>query len=207
MFHLIGQIVRIVKERTEAGYLPYQLSDIRMAITNITNIDRIEVISVPAGDLDVVGRYSRYEMQIAPYAAYEAVVKIEYSDILNDCWRRYVICKELCQALVHYPSAAVDNEEKLIQLCDELRSNQLNENVIKLAEPAFSELIANIAAQEILCPLDDRRMILARREAGEHIDDMEIAQAFRLPLAKIANLFESSYIDLVAHLLDSEQDG
>ena len=92
MFSEIKSLKRIVSRKHKKHTLPYQINDIRDAICEMSNIDFVSFIEFDAGDNPIIGRYDRYEAQIAPYNS-GTRIDIYYSKALNTCWRRYVVCK------------------------------------------------------------------------------------------------------------------
>ena len=206
MFEEIKRIKEFVRNRTQPGHLPYQLQDVRDAVTSITNVDRIEIYEIPVDrESHFQGRYMRYERRPSPYAELETVVEVEYASRLNYCWSRYVICKEMCQALLFDPVFAADSEDKMNQLCEELRLPPEQQGDLAFSGRLASEKMAQFGAWEILCPLEDRKEIIERRSQGQEISDLTIAQAFRVPRYIVYPLFEESYVAVATRIFESTE--
>lgn len=204
MFEDIQLIKGLVRDRTLPGHLPYQLEHIRDAVISVTDLDRILAYEVPLERANhFQGRYMRFEWRNAVYGEPEAVAAIEYSSRLNSCGSRFVICKEMCQALLRDPAVRADTEGKLAQLCEELRLPPAQQDALTFSERVASEKAAQFAASEILCPLEDRKEISERRSQGQEIDDLTIAQAFRVPQWLVEAIFEPTYIAKSSELFDA----
>ena len=199
MFSKIKSLRTIVSRKHKKHTLPYQINDIRDAICEISNIDHIIFAEFDAGDNPVIGRYDRYEGQIGPYSN-GTRIDIYYSKTLNRCWGRYVVCKEMCHALLDESTTRVDGIERLRTLVDHLLLPDISKDALSACPPFASEKLAEIAAIELLCPVEDRKSIAARR-AAESISDMRIATEFRIPVDWVKRVFDQKYIDLMDYLI------
>ena len=207
MIRDIQRIKAFIRERATPGHPPYRLANIRDAVINLTVVDRIVIRRVPVDDQNQFqGRYMRFNRHPSPYSQLETVVEIECASRLNYCWSRFVICKEMCQALFCDPDVVADSEAKMSQLCEELRLPPEQQADLAFSPRLASEKVAEFAAWEIMCPLDDRREILNRRSRGQEIDDLAIAEAFRIPVAMIPRIFDETYVSVVSNIFDSVEE-
>ena len=206
MFARIRSITDLVKSLTEAGHLPYTLGHIKTAIERLANVDRIVIFAVPVPcDNPVIGRYQRFDKAPAVYAPRpETVVEVEYADHLDPCWTRFVICKEMCQAVIDHESVRVATPAQLVRLCQSLLLDEESSRSLSFSPPFYSERLAEFAAMEILCPIENRRKIVDKRQAGGNISDGEIAEEFCVPKAKVKYSFDPLTVGLVEELYANE---
>jgi len=111
---------------------------------------------------------------------YDTHAKIIYSQSMNTCWRRFVVCKELAHLLIdtdaeHFTQNPVSLVQELINDVPVMRTDH----------DINSERLAMIAAIEMLLPWCLRGRLTEMAEEG--LSDLQIAQEFRVP-EKIVNL-------------------
>lgn len=205
MFAQIQSITDLVKRQTTPNHLPYTLMHIKTAIERITNVDRIDMFAVPVPEGNpMIGRYERFDRAPAVYAPRpETVVEVTYADHLNYCWTRFVVCKEMCQAVIDHEGVRITTPAQLLRLCQSLLLDEESRRSLSFSPPFFSEQLAEFAAMEILCPIADRRKIVDKREAGMEISDHQIAEAFRVPCDKVGPSFDPQTIRMVEQLYEN----
>ncbi|KAA0577669.1 hypothetical protein [Azospirillum sp. Sh1] len=202
MFSKIRSIRQLVRKSHVANTLPYHIQPIRDSITQICNIDKISFIKFEEPDNPIIGRYLRYEGAMGVYSA-GTCVDVQYSSQLNYCWSRFVVCKEMCHALLDDMNNRVSSPNELLKLVDHLLLPETSREVFA-AFPAFaSERLAALAALELLCPIEDRMIVSKKRQAGT-VSDAKIAEDFRIPRVIIKTAFDPKYIDFVAKLINSD---
>ena len=206
MFDKIQSITKLVKDETEPGHLPYALEHIKGAIERCTNVDYISICRVPVPDNNpVIGRYQRFDKSPSVYATPQTVVEIECAKHLNYCWSRFVICKEICQAIIDEEDTRTSTPSQLIRLCQSLLLDKESSKNLSFSAPFLSERLAEFAAMEILCPIEDRRKIVDKRLTGAEISDMQLAEAFRVPCDKIKFSFDHQAVSLIEGLYKSDE--
>lgn len=112
---------------------------------------------------------------------------IYYSNKLNRCWKRFVICKELCQMLVdeRLKSYTTDIEQHV----DGMVNWAVEANL-----PIATDRLCMYGALEMLLPWSRRDEIQAMKQAGQsHFD---IADRFKIPERVVDRFFNPAYIDL-----------
>lgn len=190
----VQNIKAAVKAKTPPGSLPYKIEHICEVVEAATDIDRLVIEGVPVEENHIWGRYRRFEQSAAVYGNEETIVIVEYSTQLDDSWRRFVVCKELCQALLHDSETQADSRDKIIKLINELRVSPADYDDIDFSPPSDSERIALLSALEILCPLEDREAILDRCSTKNiQPDHKELALAFHIPLTVVTPIFQRAY--------------
>ena len=191
MFEAVKRIRRIVDKRHERGHLPYRVQDIHAAVIEVTGIDCVRFYGFPDdGTNPVWGRFRRYSGEIAPYAGNGCIVEIDYNQSLEARpWDlRFTATKELCHALEDDPTVRVKSCPELEQLVKALQADHTSQ-VSAIYPPLQSESIAEVCALELLCPLRDR-LKLVGNGARAGLSDMQIAQAFVIPVGLVPFLFE-----------------
>jgi len=144
---------------------------------------------VPAVAQRVTGE--KYRIELSPRSwdsrhlfgmllRYDTHAKIIYSQSMNTCWRRFVVCKELAHLLIDTDAEHFTNNP--VSLVQELINDV---PVMRTDHDINSERLAMIAAVEMLLPWCLRGQLTGMAEEG--LSDLQIAQEFRVP-EKIVNL-------------------
>jgi len=99
--------------------------------------------------------------------------KIGIKEGLNNCWKRFVICKELFHVLFDNPEYVCDDLSTHIEDC-------VSDSPVLSASPPSvqTEFLAEYAAMEFLFPFADRKALF---DSGKPIDYGEIAQRYKVP--------------------------
>lgn len=92
---------------------------------------------------------------------------------LNECWRRFVVCKELFHVLFDNPE--FENMELSSHIEDCVSETPAVEDTPQAAQ---SEFLAEYSAMEFLFPYSDRLAIIS---TGEAIDYLATAKHYRIP--------------------------
>lgn len=102
---------------------------------------------------------------------------------LNECWTRFVTCKEIMHALID---------------CDEYHNIDIDDHLEKVyyrppdvALSAVSEFMAEAAAMEVMFPFNDRVAISEQK----NIDFFEIATRYKIPKVYIQKYLSNTYMD------------
>lgn len=119
------------------------------------------------------------------------ILGIRYSNQLNRCWRRFVICKELMHA---YDTEAqrTNSRDKYEILMRQLESLPRSDDFSEMLE---SEYDAEWMALLVLCPKPTRDQLKTRWLAKE-LTDLDVALEIRVPEAVVSSLM-SDYYDAV----------
>ena len=189
-------VVQDVQAEHEQGHLPYQIETIRKAILRSVGAERMEIIEFDSPENPVLGKFVRYEMAPAPYALPETKIDIFYSQELNHCWRRFVVCKEMCHALENDEEMRVHTIDDLDRLIQALTLPSGASETLASFPPFSAEKFAEFAALELLCPLRDRRALI-RNGGRDTMSDLQIATLFRVPVQFIDLLFDPKYMAAV----------
>lgn len=172
----------------------FALKDITDIISNLTIIDEIVFVRYEAEPSNPIwGAFQRWARQPSAYSPFQTVVEVRYASHLDEEWRRFVVCKELCHALDTSEGShvntqnAVDNlvRQFALQSSSHVTANQLSMGFA-------SEMLAEAGAMELLCPLPIRREAL---RCGMPVED--IASRFRVPADYTAAVCTDAYMNMM----------
>lgn len=165
-FGRIRKIQEIIARKHVSGTYPYHINDIADAIAETCNVDEFRFNKFTDKDNPILGRYKRWEASAGVYAGTKTVVDIEYSADINHCESRFVVCKEMCQALLDDPAVRANTEEVIETLIGHLTLPDISKDAMSAVGPFASEKLAVMAAAELLCPIIERKKFLPGRMSG-----------------------------------------
>ncbi len=160
---------------------PYELDPIRRSVMTFAGIDEISFTDYMPLKQGIDGKFEVYHDLAPPYAmSTKSYARVFYSNQLNCCWRRFVICKEMCQLLWHdVPQMRVSSSVQAMAL---VASLALHPNQRRLLPQGWSEDASIRAAMDILFPMEDRVQIMEDCAAkGIKPSTFQIAQTYRVP--------------------------
>lgn len=192
----LAAVIETVRQEQAQGYLPYTIPVIQRAISTVTQIDRIEITGFDSPGNPIHGKFVLYQSPPGVYAESEPKVEVFYSQELNYCWQRFVICKELCHALEEGDDTRVNTIEDLDKLVEALILPPEASVQLSGFAPFNAERFAELAALELLCPRRDRKALMRSSNYSE-MSEMQIATLFRIPTQFVALLFDKRYISAV----------
>lgn len=175
---VLGALKGLATRRAASGP-PFDMNDIQQQIMLLMNIDSVTFTAFPPRGDGVLGRYKVFYEQEAPYAvAQKTHAKIGYSNELNICWQRFVICKELCHIFWHdAPEFRSTSAAVLMSVVGALTGKGFSSS---MAPAILTEDFAVTAAIDLLFPLEARIAFEADYREGK-ITALDIAHKFRIP--------------------------
>lgn len=160
MFYAIGTAsAEIFKE---VGDQPADLSLITKIVEGVTAIDKVvfvEFESTPANP--ILGAFQKWVTRPTPYSSLETWVEIRHASHLDESWRRFVVCKELCHALEEDDGCHSVSAGGMDYLVNAFSLHSKKEDMGKQTPPITAEFLAEAGAIELLCPMPVRREIAA----------------------------------------------
>lgn len=172
---------------------------------NITAVDEVVFVRYDTPPENPFwGEFTRWTMQPAVYAAFKTMVEIRYASHLlgKEDWLRFVICKELCHSL-EAPSGKHDVSERAIDdLVDKFSLVSAAKIVNDVTAPYRLEILAEVGAVELLCPLGIRKQILAESGPPDEETRKAIATKYNFPLEYVEGSFDPNHIAIVEHLMN-----
>ena len=199
MLNLVCQVRdAILKEN--GGIVPVTLEMVSSIVEMMTPIDEIIFIEYQAPATNPIwGQFQKWTYLPTAYASFTTRVEVRYASHLSEEWRRFVVCKELCHALdestgSHSASGrSVDNLLKAFALI----STQQRPRSTALAYQA--EVLAEIGAIELLCPLQIREPLVT-----EDPDEISaLAKQFGIPEDYAEYAFRAESLGTLAHLMET----
>jgi len=150
------------------------------------------------------GEFTRWTMQPAVYAAFKTMVEIRYASHLLDKedWLRFVVCKELCHSL-EAPSGKHDVSERGVDdLVDKFSLISASKAIDDITASYQLEILAEVGAVELLCPLNIRKQIIAETGSPDATKCKEIAAKYNLPFEYVLGSFDPGHMSIVEHLMN-----
>lgn len=105
---------------------------------------------------------------------------------LNNCWKRFCICKELFHVLLDNPEI---RETNLQEHVDDFFANGASESRTSSQGSSQSEVVAEFAAMEFLFPYAERKKVI---DDG-NFEFMEIASRYKIPRV-YTEIYLSNYL-------------
>lgn len=124
---------------------------------------------------------------------YQSHAEIRYVDNLNECWRRFAVCKELAHLVMDENQGM-----RAATVEDQLAMAYAISNDAKPDVELSSEQFAWFVAAELLLPAIDRTELRIRKANGE--SDLSIARSYRAPFTIVNMLFDTPYGELSNNL-------
>ncbi len=148
----------------EIGNNRADLATITRIVLGVTAIDKVVFVKYESTPENPIwGSFQKWVQRPTAYNSLENWVEIRYASHLDQTWRRFVICKELCHALEEDDgchSVSASGMDSLVNAFS-LRSKRDSEKA-KQTPPITAEFLAEAAALELLCPMPIRRDIASR---------------------------------------------
>ena len=182
----------------------FELEIITVVFTTLTPIDKLVFVRYNTPDINPIwGEFTRWNQQPGVYAPFETIVEIRYAEHLlkKEDWLRFIICKELCHSL-EAPDGAHDISTRAIEKLVDTFSLLSAKTKLGEVSPAFRlEMLAEVGALELLCPLSVRKEIIAKNGPPTEAALQGIAQEYHLPLGYVVAAFDPDLITAVEGLL------
>lgn len=154
----------------ELGHKRTDLGTITRVVLGVTAIDKVVFVEYESTPENPIwGSFQKWVQRPSPYSSLENWVEIRYASHLDETWRRFVVCKELCHALEEDDgchSVTVSGMDNLVNAFS--LASKKGARPAKQDPPITAEFLAEAAAIELLCPMPVRREIEA-----QHLEDYE----------------------------------
>lgn len=167
-----------------------------------TALDRILYVSYDTPvENPIWGRFHRWRQNTDVYGPVETVVEVAYPEHLNEPWRRLIVCKELCHALEDEDGQHNVSDRTLSDLVDTFSIYSARGEIEGALGASFtSEMLAEMAAVEILFPLDVRKAILNETPDGPNYE--RIAGKYEIPVEFVRLSLTTGYMSVIQDLLE-----
>lgn len=183
----------LMKELGRGNYYPLQ--NIIFAIEAYTAIDQVIYVGFDVPTINPIwGQFQKYVAGPKLYASSQTTVEVRYNKNLSDEWRRFVVCKEMCHALEVDQGTHSNSIRSIDRIMNRFSLYSANKPIDK-SFPAFdAESLAEIAALELMCPLDVRKEIAGTKDAEE------LCLEYGIPDAYWRIAFDQEYINIIEGL-------
>jgi hypothetical protein len=164
-----------------------------------TEIDEINYIGYNVSPTNPIwGRFSKWQLQKS-YGGLKTHCNVQYASHLNDIWRLFVVCKELCHALVNDNGSHSISDNSVVNLVNSLALSSASQRV-KPSNPFVAEKLAEFGALEIIVPVSIRQNMLA---SGEYtsLSVEELSAKLNCPDIYIDYIFSQNVIDFSLNVL------
>ncbi len=169
-------------------------------IQHMNWIEDINIYPIECKKGDPLGHYEVHGNQESRWEDSDAwTVLITYDDTLNQCYRRFVWCKELMHTF-DSPEAFVDNIDKYKGFLEEIELQPLTST-----EMYISENRAKWMALLILCPKSERDNVAGDVKKG-NLSHYDVALRYRIPEGIVPSLFSESYNRAYNALVQNENN-
>lgn len=192
---LLLSILNKYHEEHNLRLVPIKVDMLKPMIEERGFVDRIiwEEFDFPSEH--VLAQVQFFKQQMGVYAGEGDYARIQISNTLNFCWRRFVLCKEMYHCLLDVaPDSRVSNTGDLMTLSEHLVSE--SSFVIPGFEPHTTEQQAEVLALETLCPLELREHHIEQYEQSE-ITSHQIALRYRIPENFVQIAMYPSYLEAI----------
>jgi hypothetical protein len=148
----------------ELGRNRTDLATITRIVEGVTAIDKVVFVEYESTtDNPIWGSFQKWVQRPTPYSSLETWVEIRYASHLDETWRRFVVCKELCHALEEDDGCHSVSPSAMDLLVNAFSLNSKRTELLgKQPPPITAEFLAEAAALELLCPMPIRREIAAQ---------------------------------------------
>jgi len=163
--------------------VPISVSKLREKMEPMASVDKIYWEEVDCETENVIAQVSFYEASTGVYAGNGEYARIQYVRSNNDCWSRFVICKEMYQCILDdTKEKRTGDRNKVLALIDNLSSDFIDvlAGEVDVREAYNTEIIAEVFAIETLFPYELRRKYFNDYDVGR-ISDYQIAVRYKLP--------------------------
>jgi hypothetical protein len=133
----------------------------------------------------------------------ETAVEIRYASHLlgRPDWLRFVICKELCHALASPIGAHDTANGTIVDLIARFSVLSHQQPLTGMSYAYSIEILAEVAALEILCPLARRKAIVAAEGQPDQARLGDLAIEFNLPLEQMTLAFVPGFMSALEDLM------
>jgi hypothetical protein len=197
--HRVLAVLKHVQAHHQKSGPPYDLDVVREAIMAGAHLDSLVFEPFePNGD-GILGRYELSYESEGPYAqATKLHARVCYASTENVCWRRFIICKEMCHIFwndePHFQSA---NAAVLMAVVGNLTGS--NQVPAAMAPAILTEQAAVVAALDILFPLEDRIKAFEDHTGSRKVPTIAIARRYRIPEYYVIESLHPNFLEMSKH--------
>ncbi len=199
MIDLNAAIFKMLSEYqaiSDLAIVPVEVEILKQAVCSYSQVDAIHINAFRLKTAHVLGQvqFFRRTPQLG-YAEPALEAEIYVSSYLNDCWRRYVVCKEIMHCILDQKAKThVGNIADLKALAETLVNRSLA--ALHKVKGFETEITAEIMAIEALFPLELRETHIERYRDGG-LTDLQLAYRYKIPEEIVRSAMAPHYIEAV----------
>lgn len=190
----IEKILELYSSEKSLGDVPIEVERIRRLVCGYSQVDRIDVQNFKYETRHLIAQVQFMREADGLYKDTSMHASIYFSASLNECWRRYVVCKEIMHCVLDDTDAKRTGSVEDVKLLGESLVNRAVA-VLSKNEPFYTEIFAEILATEILFPVEIRESYVDDYRANR-LTDMQIALRLKIPESIVRSALTPLYMDL-----------
>jgi hypothetical protein len=176
MLKLVTRVSEGIQELSR-GAKPFTLETVAKVVRNISPLDEVYFVGLPiAADNPLWGGFTKWRQRPTAYSPLHTYAEIRYGMHLSPTWKRFIVCKELCHALDGDKDSHTVTEDEVDDIVGKFALMSSLEAIDKYSQPLKAELLAEVCALELMCPLRVRRPLV---ESG--VSAAQIAAEYGIP--------------------------
>jgi hypothetical protein len=182
---------------------------ITQVFTGVTSVDKIIYVRYNTPPENPIwGEFTRWTQQPGVYHGFESIVEIRYAEHLlapdKVDWLRFIICKELCHSL-HAASGSHDvsqpGMDNLVAAFSLLSAGEADTENWRSGDGIIQELVAMAGAMELLCPIAERKKIVAAQGQPDDAAILHLAREFQVPAFYMKVAFGQEHMEVIGSML------
>lgn len=195
----IHKVLQECHQRSDLATVPVEVEVVRAAVCSYSAVDSITIKAFKRKTKHILGQVQFWRGGPGrPYVASELGADIHVSSYLNDCWRRYVSCKEIMHCVLDQKTHThIGNVEDLKALAETLVNRSIT--ALETVRGFETEMGAEIMATEVLFPLELRETHLESYRAGG-LTDLQLAMRYKIPEQVVRSAMAPHYIEAIQKL-------
>jgi hypothetical protein len=178
------------------------VSRVFVGLTVVDLIVYVEYDTPPSNP--ILGEFTRFSRRPGVYVPLETIVEIRYARHLEEDWRRFVVCKELCHSLETNSGSHMATNAAISNLVDAFSIlSSTGASTQNIGAALGTELVAEAGAIELLCPLPMRKPIMASNPTLDAAKCAKLAKDFNIPETYMKMAFDPQYVQVVEWLFEN----
>jgi Zn-dependent peptidase ImmA (M78 family) len=202
MVDLNAAIYKVLEEyqkQTDLAVVPVEVGLVQQSVCAYSAVDNIVIKAFNLKTVHILGQVQFWRRADGPpYAETKLEAEIHVSSTLNDCWRRFVCCKEIMHCVLDQKDQThIGNINDLKALAETLVNRSIA--AIDTVRGFDTEMAAEVMAIEVLFPLELREAHVESYRAGL-LTDLQLAMRYKIPEQIVRSAMAPHYIETIQRL-------
>lgn len=180
--------------------VPVEVETIKHVVCGYSQVDAISILSFSVQTRHILGQvqFMRQALLLPGYGEKRLEAQIYVQASLNDCWRRFVVCKEIMHCIIDPQSNRLVGTIEDLKL---LAEGLVNRTLAALEDNAAldSEHMAEVMAIEALFPLELRETHEDAYNEGI-LTDLQLALRYKVPEEVVRSAMSPAYLKAIKQL-------